>query len=60
MDRLIGKIAASKFCAFFLLGDHLCEDGTAVHRSLPAAGGAELSCHLYSQGHAPGRKVGGH
>ena len=54
------KLLLSKIFAFSLLGDHLCEDSTAMHCSLTAIGGAEFPCHMYSQGNAPGRKVGGY
>ena len=43
-----------------LPGDHLREDGAAMHRSGSATGGAELPCHLHTQGNATRGKVGGH
>lgn len=40
------------------VGGDLCEVGAALCSSVPAAGGAELPCYRYPQGHGSGGEVG--
>lgn len=43
---------------WYTTGGDLCEVGESLRGSVPAAGGAELSCHCNPQGHGPGGEVG--